>query len=173
MLGPWILRGLFEGAEGVGRVIFTKGYEHMGTGAVFGKPVAGLVQGYKTAYMGAMPFVVGAAAFMGAVAPRHHKLSATAATLAAPLGTVLGGLIGGPVGALAGSFVLDPLVQSTLAKPIQKFSEFGRQQRAMNFGSFNDSETRYTMRARASQEMSRSLLNCRDILGKEAVLFHQ
>jgi hypothetical protein len=40
-------------------------------------------------------------------------------------------------------------------------------------GNFKDSQPAYTMRQKAEQELSGSLLNARRYLGREAQLFHQ
>lgn len=168
------LRGTFDGLEALGRFVFTGGHRSLPTGLVFGRPGAGLRAGYNTAFMGGMPFIIAGTAAWAATAPRYHKAAAGIGAAVSPLGTVIGGLVAGPVGAVAGTFILDPLIQSTVAKQAQKFVEFGRKQRTLDFGGgFNDSETAWTMRQRAAQEMGRSLLNARHILGREAAMMHQ
>jgi hypothetical protein len=39
-------------------------------------------------------------------------------------------------------------------------------------GGYQDTQTAYTMRQRAAQELTGSLLNARPYLGKEAALMH-
>lgn len=174
MLAGSIFRGLFESAEAGGRFIFNKGYKEIGTGALFGKPIEGLKSGYKMAFRGAAPFLLPYGAFAAATAPRNHKLGAGVGALAAPIGTFIGGALGGPLGALAGTFILDPLIQSGVGKAVSAFSDFGRNQRRLETGgSFADSTMNWTMRQRAASEMGSSLMNARQILGREAAFFHQ
>jgi hypothetical protein len=76
-------------------------------------------------------------------------------------GEILGGFIGGSLGEKAG-------------KLIAPLEDLSNQSRHTNFGgNYQDSEPVYSMRQRAVAEMSTSLLNARQYLGKEALLFHE
>jgi hypothetical protein len=76
-------------------------------------------------------------------------------------GELIGGYIGYELGSLPG-------------KALSSAVEFGRSMRRLHTGGdFQDSEAALTMRRRAAAELSTSLLNARQYLGKEAVLMHQ
>jgi phage tail tape-measure protein len=83
------------------------------------------------------------------------------------VGTWAGGIIGGGVGSLVGDkkarVATQRLVNSiAIYRPRVRFG-----------GNFKDSQPAYTMRAKAEQELSGSLLNARRYLGREAQLMHQ
>lgn len=168
------VRGAFEAAEAGARFLFFKGHKEVATGALFGRPAKGLASGWNMSFRGGMPFLLGYAAVSAGLAPRGHKASSAIGAASAPIGTLLGGAIAGPLGALAATFVIDPLVQATVGDAVQKFSEFGSNRARPNFGrGFRDTPIAWTMRQKASSEMSRSLLNAQMWLGNEGSLLHQ
>jgi hypothetical protein len=164
--------GLFRGFSGVKEIIF--GNSPGRSGLLFKKPMAGLKSGLTMAYSGTLPFIIPAAALVAGMSPQGERVSEGAGVLAAPLGTVVGGLVGGPWGALAGTFVLDPLIQSKVAQGSKAFARMGGKVRRLEMGKgFVDTQQAYSMRQRAEQELNRSLLNARHYLGKEARMMHQ
>lgn len=91
--------------------------------------------------------------------------------LAEGLGIGLGGPIGALVGVTVGSLVGDKIGRGGTQRfyksvldtvPLVRFG-----------GDFKDSQPAYTMRQKAEQELSGSLLNARRYLGREAQLMHQ
>lgn len=131
----------------------------------------------KTAGRMAGPLMLAQVAVETGMAPRGHVASTF---MASGLGnafmlpaSALGGLVGGPVGeivaGIAGYYLGDKIGHS-----YQAVVEAGQQLRRFNAGGdYRDSEVAYTMRQRASLELSSSLLNARQYLGKEALMFHE
>jgi hypothetical protein len=83
------------------------------------------------------------------------------------VGTYIGAVFGGGAGAMFGDKIARTETQRavnlmTASRPRVRFG-----------GNFKDSQPAYTMRAKAEQELSGSLLNARRYLGREAQLFHQ
>jgi hypothetical protein len=145
------------------------------TGAVFGKPMRGLRAGLGG--LGKMaPFIALDFAYSSAIARRGHFASGLGATIGGTsgslVGSAVGGLIAGLPGAFIGSLIGDPVMRGPAARLVQNFAEFGRNQRRLNFGSYEDSQPAFTMRQVAAREISQSLLNARQYLGKEALLLH-
>ena len=111
------------------------------------------------------------AAFMAGMAPKGHKLSSGAGQMAPMLGSAIGTLFGGMPGAIIGGFAGDALAQSALGTGMQWLHDFDQSRRKLGMGGdYVDTQTAFTMRARASQQLSGSLLNARHWLGKEAAL---
>jgi hypothetical protein len=90
------------------------------------------------------------------------------------LGALIGGAIAGPVGATVGMFVGTTALEGVIAKPIQFLHDYATMTRHLGMGGwYEDTYPAYTMRQRAVREMSASLLNARQYLGREALLLHQ
>lgn len=88
------------------------------------------------------------------------------------LGGVVGGALGGIPGALVGNLVGGYLgdIAGKVADPVM---ETGRLIGHSNFGgNYKDTEKAYTFRQQAVQSMNSSILNARQYLGKESLLFH-
>lgn len=84
------------------------------------------------------------------------------------------GLAVGAVTAGALGFTVDKPIRRTAERAIQAFARIEQHSRGLHMGGgYTDTEQAYTMRARAAQEMGRSILNARSYLGMEAQLFHQ
>jgi len=122
---------------------------------------------------GYLTFGLPIALFSAAQAPHRHKLSAFAAGATPFLGMAIGTALGGGLGGLVGGFVLDPMLQASVGKAMQYAADAGRNMtRLQTGGDYVDSEPAWTMRQAAAQEMSRSLLNARQYLGKEGAFLH-
>jgi len=77
------------------------------------------------------------------------------------------------VTALAGLMGASEIGES-VAKPIRFLQKLDHRMRRLEMGGdYVDTERAATMRQRAVQEMSGSLLNARSVLGQEALLMHQ
>ena len=129
---------------------------------------------WNMSYEGGMPMLIGGTAFAAAIAPRGHKASAAAAfAITSPLSAIPGALLAGTAGAVVGGFVLGAPMERKAAAALQYVKETGRRTMKVNMGGdYVDTEAAYTMRQRAAQDMSGSLLNARTYLGKEAALLH-
>ena len=113
------------------------------------------------------------AIFGAGMAPRHHKLSTLSGGVVPFIGSAVGAALGGGLGALAGGLVGDTMAQTGVGKAVQYFTDAGlNMPRLHTGGDYQDTEQAYTMRQAAAQEMSRSLLNARQYLGKEAAFMH-
>jgi hypothetical protein len=95
-------------------------------------------------------------------------------------GTIIGGLIGAGIGiagaiggeAIGGALAKGPARQLGLgARAIVKTAR--AVDRIQFGGNFVDSRAAHTMRQRAVQEMSGSMLNARQFLGNEAIFLHE
>jgi len=134
---------------------------------------AGLISGAKAGVGGYATFGLPMAIFSGAMAPRFHKASAMAGASVPFLGMAIGTAFGGGIGGLVGGFVLDPLIQTTVGNTMQRIADYGRNNpRLQTGGDYQDTEQNYTMRQVAASEMSRSMLNARQYLGKESAFLH-
>jgi hypothetical protein len=87
------------------------------------------------------------------------------------VGTAIGGYVGGFVGGMLGSMTGDKIGRGTTQGLINK--AVLSTPRVRFGGNFKDSQPAYTMRQKAEQELSGSLLNARRYLGREAQLMHQ
>ena len=76
--------------------------------------------------------------------------------------------------ATAASIVIDTYVQPRVEQAYKAVLHESKMLRHFNAGGdYEDTQVAFTMRQRAAQEMSTSLLNARAWLGKEALLFHE
>ena len=159
-------------------LLFSSGKKWSGfTGGVgeFGRRAKGALRSaYNMSYEGGMPTLIGVTAFAAAMAPRGHKASAAGAyALTGPLSAIPGALLGGTVGGIASGLVLGPIFEQKAAAALQYIKETGQRTMKVNMGGdYLDTEAAYSMRQRAAQDMSGSLLNARQYLGKEAALMH-
>jgi hypothetical protein len=99
-------------------------------------------------------------------------------SLVAPgVGTVVGGIIGGIAGSFGGNAIGDALfgdVAQNLGLAARSIVRTARAVDTVQFGgNFVDSRAAYTMRQRAVQDMSGSMLNARQFLGNEAIFLHE
>lgn len=130
-------------------------------------------------------FMAGDLAMSAVHAQRGQRLGAMAGSVASSAASIaafglVAGLTGGiPVissalGTLAAIGVNLP-VRSTVENSFRRFQSLGENLTRLEFASpgYHDSDAAYTMRQRAAKEMSRSLLNASQYLGKEALLLHQ
>ena len=117
------------------------------------------------------------ALLQGATAPRGHMVSqlaaGTGATAGGMLGAAVGGLMLGLPGELIGGWV-GGTAGEKVGAAVHAFTDIAHSAQHLNFGGhYQDTQEAFTMRQRAVQEMSTSLLNARQYLGKEAALLHQ
>lgn len=106
-------------------------------------------------------------------AERGHKMSTFASSAVPFLGTGLATMAFGGLPGMAAGIVLDPLIKNTVGKGMQAVADFGRNSpRLSTGGNYRDTQAALTMRQAAASEMSRSLLNARAYLGKEAAYLH-
>jgi hypothetical protein len=137
-------------------------------------------KGVKSAYQygmkGSLAFALPVAALGAATADRGHKASAALGALAPPIGAVVGGLLGGAPGAMLGGFLIDTKLQEMVTSGVQLMIDAGQATKSLDMGAQNahlvQTDGAYTMRQRAARDMSGSLLNARQYLGRESVLFH-
>jgi hypothetical protein len=168
-----------EAVRGMQRgFLFSSGQKWSGFGGrlkEFGRRAKGGVHSaYNMSYEGGMPTLIGMTALAAAMAPRGHKASAGAAyALTGPLSAIPGAFLGGTIGAIASGFLLGPVLERNAAAALQYVKETGQRTMRVNMGGgYIDTETAYTMRQRAAQDMSGSLLNARTYLGREGALLH-
>jgi phage tail tape-measure protein len=116
------------------------------------------------------------AAVISGIAPRGEKLSSASAVAGSTFGFMAGEALGaplGPAGAIIGG-IAGQMIGEKIGKPMQKFTEFGRNLRRLETGGgYQDSQLKWTMRQRAAAELGGSLMNARQILGREAAFMHQ
>jgi hypothetical protein len=158
--------------------LFSSGKKWSGFGGrlkEFGRRAkGGFRSAYNMSYEGGMPTLLGVTAFAAATAPRGHKASAAAAyALTGPLSAIPGAFLAGTIGGIASGFLLGPILERNAAAALQYVKETGQRTMRVNMGGgYIDTDTAYTMRQRAAQDMSGSLQNARQYLGKEAALLH-
>lgn len=143
-----------------------------------GKAAAMMRRGFKSGWgegfgMGignwGLMSVMGAAS--AASAPRGHKLSGfLGPMLAWPIASLVGGVTG--IG-LPLAIPLSMALDKGITKGMQGFIDFNAQFNTKMGGGYIDTQAAYTMRQQAAQEMSGSLMNARQHLGREARLMHQ
>lgn len=93
------------------------------------------------------------------------------------VGTVVGSLIGGVAGYMSGemggSALMQPMARN-LGLGARAIVRTSRAVDTVQFGgNFTDSRGAYTMRQRAVQDMSGSMMNARQFLGNEAIFLHE
>jgi len=132
--------------------------------------VGGAVAGTAMGLASSTADVVGGAA--GSLA------GAAVGTMIMPgIGTIAGGIIGGIGGSIGGSKAGHALFGSAAQNLGLAARAVVRTSRAVDTvqfgGNFVDSKGAYTMRQRAVQDMSGSMLNARQFLGNEAIFLHE
>lgn len=119
------------------------------------------------------PLAIPMAAFAGFSAPTGHAVSSAAGGLTPYMGSIAGGLLAGWLGAIMGQLLFDDPLREIVTENVQKLIQFRGELARLEMGQgYQDTEQAYTMRQRAAREMSGSLLNARQYLGKEAALLH-
>lgn len=145
-------------------------------GAIFGRPIKGISVGMAHLSAAALFSPLQGVA-TSAFAPSGHKASGlvggTARGLFYGLGDLIGTAAGGPLVGLAVGLVTEK-AGGIVQEAFQMFHDLNYRIRHVNMGGdYKDTETAYTMRQRASQELGSSVMNARQWLGKEAALMHQ
>jgi hypothetical protein len=116
-------------------------------------------------------------AIQSGIAKKGKFVEDSGTTVASEAGSIIGGIVGGltpiPGGGILGSLI-GYSIGGTLARtPLAKAMEYGKTINHISVGGhYRDTEMAYTMRQRASQELSGSLLNARMYLGQEGNLYH-
>jgi hypothetical protein len=148
-------------------------------GLLTGYPRMGFSRALNNFRMKPLGYALGGGLLFGAVAtavaPRGHFVAAGAGAAGATLGGILGATVGGLLGGLPGELLggaLGGAAGERFGEIVQPFTEFGRNQARLNFGTYKDSQAAFTMRQVAAREISQSVLNARQYLGKEALLMH-
>lgn len=177
------LFGLALGAEDLLRVgalgyspkEFVKNRGILSSGSPSTRLKAGVRDMYMAGLKGTLFLTLPYAAFEGATAPKGKKVTHAAASLIANTAVpALGGVFGGPIGTLVAGSTVAPVVERGLDRTLDAFAGFNRQvTRVRMGGDFEDTQQLYTMRQRAAAELGSSLLNARQILGREAAFMHQ
>jgi hypothetical protein len=112
-----------------------------------------------------------------ATAPRGELVSKVSSSLGGNIGALAGSVVGAAMLGLPGEVVGTMIgyeLGSLPGKALAKVRTLGKNARRVHVGGdFQDTEAMATMRRRAASELSTSLLNARQYLGREAVLFHQ
>lgn len=165
-------RGAFSGlAEGE---LLRKGKGM--SGLLSGRPLKGLSVGLSHLHDAAIfaPLQAIASAY---VSKPGHKMSGmvggASRAIAFGAGDLVGTLIGGPLAGIALGMVTEH-VGTYVEDSVQFFHDFNKMTKHINMGgNYEDTQTAYTMRQRAAQEMGSSVLNARQWLGKESALMHQ
>lgn len=112
------------------------------------------------------------AAIIAGMAPRGRKITSFAASMIAwPVASLIGGLTGtGPIGAMATL----PAIEKSFNEGLSAFHDFAQNYSGIKMGGwYSNTQAAYTMRQAAVKEMSGSLMNARQFLGKEGMLMHQ
>ena len=142
--------------------------------SLFAATGGGIANGWKAAWGGWGYMTLPMAMLATGQAPTGHKVSTFASQAMPWMGFAVGQALSGNVGGMIGGVVGDMAIKSAVGKGLQAFMEFGHRSAQLETGGdYQDTEVAFTMRQRAAQEMSRSLLNARQYLGREAVLLHQ
>lgn len=151
-----------------GREAFTsKGWAR---GSSFG---AGLKHGWGAAVGGYTLMQLPMAMHETAQAERGRKMSTFASSALPFVGTGLATAAFGGIYGMAAGMILDPVIKKTLGAGMQAVADFGRNSPRINTGgNYQDTQAAFTMRQLAASEMSRSLLNARSYLGREAAYLH-
>jgi len=152
-------------------------FKQNGTGALFGKTGQGLVKGLEVSGLnsiGWLGITAGTAAVSAALAPRHRRVSAFASSIVPwTLGAMVGGAVAGSPGAMVGGFLANTFLEKPIGDAVQAFAGFHeRVSRVRMGGDYTDTARAYTMRQVAAREMAGSLMNARQWLGQESIMFH-
>jgi len=150
-------------------------------GILSGSPIYGMNRARQTFRSGVGPiaqiFAAADVATSIATAPRGELVSKVSSSLGGNLGALAGSVVGSAMLGLPGEVVGTMIgyeLGSLPGKALAKVRALGESSRRVHVGGdFQDTEAMATMRRRASAELSTSLLNARQYLGKEAVLMHQ
>lgn len=136
----------------------------------------GLKTGIDFGIKGSLMFGIPMAAISSATADRGHKLSSGLGSMTPMLGSLVGGVMGGTPGAILGGLLFDTKIQDMVTEGVQMIREVPEQMERLEMGSDNaqfvNTNEAHTMRQVAARQMSGSLLNARQYLGKEAALLH-
>jgi hypothetical protein len=161
-----LVHGAHHGAE--------SGLKDSFSGLLFGSGLKkSLHAGYEMSFKGSAIFTLPMTAFAMGMAPRGQTLSAAAGGLSTGVASFVGGMFGGLPGAMVAGYFGDEAISSTVGKLVQKVHDLGVNNRKLGMGgNYQDSEQAYTMRQLAAQEMSGSLMNARQWLGRESVQMH-
>ena len=120
----------------------------------------------------ALPLAIADVAFQAGRARRGTVLSTTLGATVGNAATFAGAVLSGPVGIAAS--LLGYQASFPVQRAVQTVIDAGSDLRHLNFGgNYRDTQTAYTMRQKAAQELSGSLVNARMYLGQEALLMHQ
>ena len=150
-----------------------KGSNVWKSGAMFGRPFQGFQHGLQNTMRGQIPFMLVSAGLSGAMAPKHHALSAMSRTLGGAIGGMIGFTFGGAAGGIAGAMAGDKVIGAGLEKTVQAVGDIGSERGKLHMGGdFEDSQPAWTMRQTAVQSMATSNLNARRYLGSEAAFMH-
>jgi hypothetical protein len=180
-------RYLLDASLGLSMDIVMKGgANHLGDGLLFplvpkiGKfshPSRAIYGTYNMAKPQLLNLVadVGISSYKAFKAPKGQKISSGIASLVAgTLSFIPGSLAGGPIGGALTEAVLSAPLERKIKAGINSFIDAGRDRNRLHMGGgYVDSEPAYTMRQRAAQEIGRGLMNARQHLGNEAMLYHQ
>jgi hypothetical protein len=123
---------------------------------------------------GVLPFAVMGAAYLGSRAGQGQVVSTSAGFLAGMMPAGLGAMVAGGPGALATGVLFGEPFGHAVRSKVQSISRRARTKVQFEMGDeFVESEAIWTMRQRAAADMSGSLLNARQVLGREAALMHE
>jgi hypothetical protein len=123
-------------------------------------------------------------AISAGTAPKGHMISSTVSSLAGQTGGLLGAVIGQElipipvvgaiIGATVGGVLGDMALRSPTEHAVHAFTTLAKSVSHLEMGGdYEDTQLNLTMRQVAVKEMSRSVLNARAYLGKEAAFMHQ
>jgi hypothetical protein len=169
--------GLIEGVIGAGYI-----FGATVAGGISGSSRWGSATGLEEDYVGGA--VAGTVAgFTGSAADvaggfAGGAIGAGIGSMIAPgVGTIVGGIIGGIAGSIGGNAAGNAMFGGVAQNAGLAARAIVRTARAVDTvqfgGNFVDSRAAYTMRQRAVQDMSGSMLNARQFLGNEAIFLHE
>ena len=132
-----------------------------------------LKSGWEMSFKGAMIFNLPMATFAAGSAERGHKVSAGAEGLTMGGGSLIGGMMFGLPGAIVGGLLGDTAIAAKIGKGVQFLHDLDRVHHRLNMGgNYEDTQDAWTMRQQAAKELSTSLSNARQYLGKEGAFMH-
>lgn len=142
-------------------------------GGILGAAQWGAPTGLSEDYTGGAIFGATREGMASATSAMGAAVGATVGSLLPGPGTIIGAIVGGIGGYMAGSTLSTPLAYD-LGLAGRAIVRTARMQDRVQFGGgFVDTHAAYTMRQAAVMEMSGSMLNARQYLGNEAILFHE